>query len=227
MTNGEELNADTVAMEGDSEWQPTLAEDVFQPDIKVQVTWRDIENAVVRGAIVPAEAYSLWAQWAAPGSPNRIEEGTGRGAAEPAAPQAPMMQAPQQQSATSGRTPMPPVRRLQGEMPEVAWARHGSQGADDLDAPLASSGGTGSMLALILGVILLVGALALFMLAGWEGFGHYGLGGLAGAYAVGAFLLAFSLFRRGHRATGGFVTGLAVLLVPVALWALRTGVVTL
>ncbi len=224
MTNGEELNPDTTSMDGDTDWQPTLAEDVFQPEIKVQVSWRDIEQAVVRGAIVPAEAYSLWAQWAAPGSPNRVEDGASHSASGAAHPD--MMRAPQQ-DAGSGRTPMPPVRRLQGEMPEVAWAKHGSQDSNDLDAPLSSGAGTGSMLALILGVILLVGALALFMLAGWEGFGHYGLGSLAGAYAVGAILLAFSLFRRGHRAMGGFVSGLVLLLVPVAVWALRSGVLKL
>lgn len=202
-------NPDTIAMENDTEWQPTMAEDVFKAEVRVAVTWKDIEAAVVKGAVVPAEAYALWAEWAAPGSPMVI------GSTEAAHAPEGYMEAPPPVS--SGRTPMPPIRRVHGELPDVDWTR-GARGDDDEPA------GAGSLLTLVLGAILLVGALGLFLMAGWEGFGHIGLGGLAAAYAVGAVLLAVSLLKRGFRATGGFVAALVLLLVPVSVWALRSGI---
>ena len=58
-------------------WQATRyvethSEDVFVPGVRVQLGWKDIEEAVERGAIVPSEAHSLWAAWAASGSPHRV-----------------------------------------------------------------------------------------------------------------------------------------------------------
>jgi hypothetical protein len=46
--------------------------DIFGPDVKVLLSWKDVEAAVHVGAVVPSEAYSLWAYWAAPGSPVRL-----------------------------------------------------------------------------------------------------------------------------------------------------------
>lgn len=46
--------------------------DIFEPDVKVLLSWKDVEAAVHVGAVVPSEAYSLWAYWAAPGSPVRL-----------------------------------------------------------------------------------------------------------------------------------------------------------
>jgi hypothetical protein len=45
--------------------------DIFEPDVKVLVSWKDVEAAVDVGAVVPSEAYALWAYWAAQGSPAR------------------------------------------------------------------------------------------------------------------------------------------------------------
>lgn len=47
-------------------------EEIFEPDVKVLLNWKDVEAAVEAGAVVPSEAYSLWAYWAAPGSPARL-----------------------------------------------------------------------------------------------------------------------------------------------------------
>jgi hypothetical protein len=47
-------------------------EDTFEPDVKVLLSWKDVEAAVAVGAVVPTEAYALWAYWAAPGSPARL-----------------------------------------------------------------------------------------------------------------------------------------------------------
>jgi hypothetical protein len=64
--------ANTVLM-----WEPTRNhgsnfDDIFDPDVKVLLSWRDVEAAVEVGAVVPSEAYALWAFWAAPGSPVRL-----------------------------------------------------------------------------------------------------------------------------------------------------------
>jgi len=63
---------DTIAS-----WQNTTAADlpsgnIFNPDIRVQLSWADIEDAVERGAIVPSEAHALWALWASSDSPQRV-----------------------------------------------------------------------------------------------------------------------------------------------------------
>lgn len=65
-------NPDTVAMEEASHWDTTQLEDVFLPAVRVQLAWKDIESAVANGAVVPAQAHTLWAAWAAPGSPTRV-----------------------------------------------------------------------------------------------------------------------------------------------------------
>lgn len=66
-------NPDTISMEeSQSDWQATLVEDVFLPSVRVQLAWRDVEDAVANGAVIPAEAHSLWATWAMPGAPTRV-----------------------------------------------------------------------------------------------------------------------------------------------------------
>lgn len=64
-------NPDTISME-ESHWDETQVEDVFLPSVKVQLSWSDVEDAVERGAIVPAAAHALWAAWAAPGAATRM-----------------------------------------------------------------------------------------------------------------------------------------------------------
>lgn len=58
--------------EDSTQWEATRVEDVFLPAVRVQLSWRDVEDAVTNGAIVPAEAHSLWATWAMPGAPTRV-----------------------------------------------------------------------------------------------------------------------------------------------------------
>jgi hypothetical protein len=58
-------------------WESTRDEgsrfdEIFEPDVKVLLSWKDVEAAVEVGAVVPSEAYSLWAYWASPGSPARL-----------------------------------------------------------------------------------------------------------------------------------------------------------
>lgn len=70
-------NPDTIAMEeAHTEWVATQVDDVFLPSVQVLITWRDVEAAVERGAVVPSQAHGLWATWAAPGSPLRRGAGS-------------------------------------------------------------------------------------------------------------------------------------------------------
>lgn len=65
-------NPDTIPTEEDTHWEATQVDDVFLPAVRVQLGWADVESAVARGAIVPAQAHALWASWAMPGSPTRV-----------------------------------------------------------------------------------------------------------------------------------------------------------
>lgn len=68
---------DTIMIQEASRWETTQVEDVFLPSVRVQLAWTDIEEAVSNGAIVPAEAHSLWATWAMPGAPTRLASSVG------------------------------------------------------------------------------------------------------------------------------------------------------
>ena len=78
---------DTVPTDDPTLWMNTRLDNVFAHNVKVQLTWPDIEAAVVRGAILPNEAHALWAEWADPGSPRRVlGKSTGAGVSADAAP---------------------------------------------------------------------------------------------------------------------------------------------
>jgi hypothetical protein len=62
----------TVLMWASTRDEGSNYEALFDPEVKVVLSWKDIEAAVEVGAVVPSEAYSLWAYWAAPGSPPRM-----------------------------------------------------------------------------------------------------------------------------------------------------------
>lgn len=62
---------DTIAME-ETQWQQTHVDDVFQPTVRVQLGWKDVEAAVEHGAVVPQKAHMLWAAWASPTSGLRV-----------------------------------------------------------------------------------------------------------------------------------------------------------
>ena len=64
---------DTVPVADSTQWLDTKMGDVFAPHVQVQLHWNDIEAAVRKGAIHPAEAHALWAEWADPGNPRRVK----------------------------------------------------------------------------------------------------------------------------------------------------------
>lgn len=74
---------DTMAMD-ETLWQATHVEDVFLPSVRVQLSWKDVEAAVERGAVVPQQAHALWAGWASPTSGLRVGAGGVAPAFQPA-----------------------------------------------------------------------------------------------------------------------------------------------
>lgn len=64
---------DTVSLADSTQWLDTKVGDVFAPHVQVRLHWNDIEAAVQKGAIHPAEAHALWAEWADPGNPRRVK----------------------------------------------------------------------------------------------------------------------------------------------------------
>jgi hypothetical protein len=73
------------------------------------------------------------------------------------------------------------------------------------------------------GGMLAIGAMTLFMTLGWELFGAWGVFALATAYMVGALLVARNLMAKHLRTPAGVLATLAVCLVPLAAWALQSG----
>lgn len=66
--------SDTMVMD-ETQWQATHVDDVFLPSVRVQVSWKDVEAAVERGAVLPQQAHALWAGWASPTSGMRVGAG--------------------------------------------------------------------------------------------------------------------------------------------------------
>jgi hypothetical protein len=66
---------DTISLEEEAApWASTELHDVFDPAVRVMLSWRDLEAAVELGAVVPAQAHALWASWASQGSPQRVTQ---------------------------------------------------------------------------------------------------------------------------------------------------------
>lgn len=76
---------DTVPVAESTLWLDTKVGDVFAPHVQVQLSWSDIEVAVRKGAINPTEAHALWAEWADPGNPRRVQRAHRQPVAGPAA----------------------------------------------------------------------------------------------------------------------------------------------
>lgn len=73
------------------------------------------------------------------------------------------------------------------------------------------------------GGMLAIGAMTLFMTLGWELFGAWGVLALALGYMAGALLVARNLMAQRLRTPAGVLATLAVCLVPLAVWALQSG----
>lgn len=118
-------NPDTVLIvEETSRWATTQVEDVFLPGVRVQLGWADVEDAVANGAVVPAEAHSLWATWAMPGAPTRVANLTTPtafpGEQAPDSRPAPAAQARRHEGEGAPGDASAPAAR-QGDRPGVVW----------------------------------------------------------------------------------------------------------
>jgi hypothetical protein len=72
-----------------------------------------------------------------------------------------------------------------------------------------------------LGGMIAIGAMSLFMNLGWERFGPWALCGIAVAYGIGCILASRALAERGWVLPAGILATLAIVLVPLATWALQ------
>ena len=75
-----------------------------------------------------------------------------------------------------------------------------------------------------LGGLIAIGAMSLFMNIGWERFGPWALFAIAVAYGTGCVLASRSLAARGLMLPAGILATLAIVLVPLATWALQSAV---
>lgn len=72
-----------------------------------------------------------------------------------------------------------------------------------------------------LGGMIAIGAMSLFMNLGWETFGPWGLFAIAVAYGTACILVSRALAARGLELPAGILATLAIVLVPLATWALQ------
>jgi len=192
-------NPDTMPTEEPPRWEITQAEDVFLPSVRVQIAWSDVEVAVENGLIPPAEAHTLWASWAAPGSPLRVAVGS---AATTAAAVPTAAELAQEDHQAASQPAAPGQRRPVDRGPGFSFTN-----------TLYYFGG-----------MLAIGAMTLFMTLGWELFGAWGVFALALGYFTGALLVAGNLLQKGLRTPAGILATLAVCLVPLAVWAFQMGI---
>lgn len=107
------------------------------------------------------------------------------------------------------------------EQAERLWARWaGDAAAEEVPAPARFSF---THVLYYFGGMLAIGAMTLFMTLGWELFGAWGVLLLAVGYGAGAIAVARNLLGRGLHIPAGILATLAVCLVPLAVWALQTG----
>lgn len=109
----------------------------------------------------------------------------------------------------------------------LLWARWQSQEAPaaDTPAPVAMHGPRFSFTNALyyFGGMVAIGAMTLFMTLGWQKFGDWGLLAIALAYLGACLLVADHLKGRGLATPAGILATLAVCLVPLATFALQSG----
>jgi hypothetical protein len=103
------------------------------------------------------------------------------------------------------------------------WAQH-----ERLQSPVPAAPATGPRFSFTnvlyyFGGMVAIGAMTLFMTLGWHQFGDWGLLAIALAYLVACLKVADGLKARGLAVPAGILATLAVCLVPLALWALQSG----
>jgi len=115
---------------------------------------------------------------------------------------------------------------ITGSQSVALWARWRAQGRAPASAPAGLAPGPRFGFTNVLyyfGGMVAIGAMTLFMTLGWQQFGDWGLLAIALAYLVASLMAADHLKGRGLGTPAGILATLAVCLVPLALWALQSG----
>ena len=119
---------------------------------------------------------------------------------------------------------------LTPEQAQTLWARWAGQAQmqETQPTPLAAALPAGPRFSFTnvlyyFGGLVAIGAMTLFMTLGWHKFGDWGLLAIALAYLVASLKVADHLKGRGLATPAGILATLAVCLVPLALWALQSG----
>ncbi|MBX3611104.1 MAG: DUF2157 domain-containing protein [Hydrogenophaga sp.] len=108
---------------------------------------------------------------------------------------------------------------ISAEQAERLWARWAGDAAAVVGSPRFSF----THVLYYFGGLIAIGAMTLFMTLGWELFGAWGVLLLSLGYGAGAIAVARNLLGRGLPIPAGILATLAVCLVPLATWALQTG----
>ncbi len=187
-------NPDTVPLTPITRWAETHPEEVFTPGVRVILSWKDIEIAVEKGAVLPSMAHTLWAYWAAPGCSTRVEDSATESAL----------------AATPLYHPQPPPLARMAASASAPVAAVPSGPRFSFTHTLYYFGG-----------LLAMGAMSLFMTLGWESFGAWGLLTICAAYLLVCLKVADALKTRQLPVPAGILATLAVVLVPLVVWCVQ------
>jgi hypothetical protein len=190
-------NPDTMPLNEATRWSETHQDDVFAPAVRVTLAWKDVEEAVEQGAVLPSMAHTLWAYWATPGSPTRVVA-----ASRELVP------------AEDDALPQPTANWAKPVTGAGTGVGAGARGAAAPSGPRFSFTNT----LYYFGGMLAIGAMSLFMTLGWASFGAWGLLGISAAYLVACLMVADHLKGRQLPVPAGILATLAVVLVPLVVW---------
>lgn len=187
-------NPDTMPLTPPTRWAETHPEDVFTPAVLVILSWKDVEDAVEHGAVLPSMAHTLWAYWAAPGSATRVE------------------------------TPLPlPLPAAAAALADGVDLHSMALPAVAHPVVAVHAGPRFSFTNTLyyFGGLLAIGAMSLFMTLGWESLGAWGLLVISAAYLLVCLKVADALKTRQLPVPAGILATLAVVLVPLVVWCVQ------
>ena len=113
------------------------------------------------------------------------------------------------------------ITRAQATALWQRWA--GTAPAQSVAAPIRSPAFSFTNTLYYFGGMVAIGAMSLFMTLGWSSFGPWGLMLIAAAYLVACLKVADHLKTRQLPIPAGILATLAVVLVPLVVWAAQSG----
>ena len=115
---------------------------------------------------------------------------------------------------------------ISGAQAQRLWARWAGPGQVPATMPVGLGAGPRFSFTHVLyyfGGLVAIGAMTLFMTLGWQRLGDWGLLAIALGYLLACLQVADHLQRQALRVPAGILATLAVCLVPLAVWALQSG----